>query len=220
MNSKDNRTMMDDNLKQQRERLKTVMEYLRTIGYSQKDIIDKLCDSCKNDEELYEYCEKLDEPTFSGYKSGKIKYIPEKLLQALHKCYNINPDYVRCKSDFILDILGEQYNYFCKFVQSWRAEEREAIDPSGDHYTVKELFLKIDKNFIDFLFEVYKTKALNELGICSSEDEIESLKKVFMSKPDIQEFVLTPVKTHFKIIEDRKKASDSLNNLLRYIQSE
>lgn len=220
MNSKDNRTMMDENLKQQRERLKTVMGYLRTLGYSQIDIIDKLYDCCKEDDELCEYCLKLDEPTLSGYKSGKIKYIPEKLLHALHKCYNINPDYVRCKSDFITDILGEKYKYFCKFAQSWRAEEREAIDPSGGHYTVKELFLKIDKNFIEFLFEVYKTNILDNFGIGSAEYEIENLKKVFLSNPDIQEFVLTPAETHFKIIEDRKNASEMLDNLLKYLQSE
>lgn len=220
MNSKDNRTMMDDNLKQQRERLKTVMEYLRTLGYSQKDVIDKMCNCCEEGDELYDYCSKLDEPTLSGYKSGKIKYIPEKLLQALHKCYSINPEYIRLQSELMLDTLGEYYKYFEKLVKSWRVEECEQRDPKGNNYTVKQIYLKIDKNFFDFLFDVKKASLFDEIGVGSSTAEIENLKRLYLSKPNIQEYVLSPVETHFKIIEDQKYVDNMVVDLLKILQSD
>ena len=208
---------MNDNdirLEQQRDRLEDVFSYLRTMGITRKEIADRVSHSYSDNSK------SIDEATLSSYKNGKIKYIPTEFLEALHSCFKINPDYIRVKSDSMLDVLGEQYTHFEAFAKSWRAEEHLAVDPSGNNYTVKELFLKIDKNFIDFLFEVYKTRVLDDFGIGFAQDEIENLKKVFLSSPDIHEYVLTPVKTHFKVIEDRKNASEMLNNLLNYLQSE
>ncbi len=53
----------ENNLSKQRERLKEVFCYLKSIGYSQKDIADELSKS--DDERL----QRMDEPTLSSYKS-------------------------------------------------------------------------------------------------------------------------------------------------------
>ena len=74
--------------------------------------------------------------------------IPDKLLRILQKEYYINPDYILCKSDSILDTLPYKFNHFLKFVDRWFA-----VFDNADSSDSQEAFLhiEIDRNFYDFI---------------------------------------------------------------------
>lgn len=198
----------ENNLSKQRERLKEVFCYLKSIGYSQKDIADELSKS--DDERL----QRMDEPTLSSYKSGKIKHIPNNLLEGLHDLYYINPDYIRLESDLMLDNLGKTYHYFEKFANTWSAHIKSKRKLNGEEYDAPMIYLEMDRNFFDYLFDIYKTQIVEQNGIHISNDEIENLKKLYTGQPNIQEFVLLPRKIYSKIIDDREEKNKKANEVL------
>lgn len=198
-------------LSQQRERLKEVFSYLKSMGYSQKDIADELSKSA--DKKL----QRIDESTLSSYKSGKIKHIPNNLLEELHNIYNINPDYIRLESNLMFDNFGDKYKHFDKLFQSWHAINTTSRNLNGKDYDTPKIYLEMDRNFFDFLFDIYKVKCFEQEGIHISPDEIENLKKLYDSKdgkPNIQEFVLLPRTTYCEIIDDRTEKNKKANEVL------
>ncbi len=124
-------------MKQQRNRLKIVCEYLKSTGISQRDIADEV--DCNEDK-------------LSHLKSGKIKYIPDELLSKLHKAYNINPNYIRIRSDILLDMVGHKFEQFESFVDSWNTVKK------GNH---EYLHITMDQNFYNFLIATNRSNIIS-----------------------------------------------------------
>lgn len=181
----------EENLKQQRKRLTEVIEYLKANGIKQKEICIQA---------------DVDETALSSYKSGKIKYIPSKFLNILQKVYEINPDYIRLTSEEMLDDKGEKYLYFEKVVDEW-----ETVDSKDNKY----LYLKMDKNFYDFLLEYDNYRKANAEGI-SVDDKIGELKMMYAGTPDIEEFVVLPRNIFFNILSDIKKEKKCLEEIIAF----
>lgn len=184
---------MEKELKKQRERYSAVIDYLKTQGKSQK----KICDTIG----------KYDEATLSGFKSGTPKYIPDDLLERLHKFYNINPLYIRLESDFMLDMEWEKFNSFVSFVDSWDTVIRG--DNSYLHFTM-------DKAFYDFLISVDKIK-LTENNFSNFEDVLKNVKDKYTKDLGTDEYVVIPKNEFIQIVkssvEDRKQLSEVIDIL-------
>ena len=80
-------------------------------------------------------------------------------------------------------------------------EEWETVKGDGDEY----LYLKMDKNFYDFLIEYDKFRKANDEGIPTGK--IEELKAMYEGTPDIEEFVVLPRNVFFEIVRDTNKAT-------------
>ena len=174
-------------LKEQRERLSKVFEYLKKQGISQREIADNT---------------DTEEATLSSYKSGKIKYIPNAFLENLRRIYNITPRFIRRDSDYMIDIQGMKLSNFKSFVKSWDVIDRTTMDSNGKRNVQKYLHFTMDKNFYDFLIEVDKAhQAVNE-GLSDLTGEIEQLKEIFSGEPDLQEFVLVPRNNFINAVTD------------------
>ncbi len=192
----------DNDLLKQRERLSKVFKYLKQNGYSQKNIVDEIND------------ESIDETTLSCYKSGKIKYIPNLFLESLHDIFNINPNYIRLKSDVMLDVLGEKYHYFESLVESWHVREIEINDEKGNAYEVPKIEMKLDRNFFDFLFEVNKLRFVDEEGVASFKDNIDIIKQLYTDEERIEDFVLIPKEKFEKLSCYESEKIKKLNEVI------
>ena len=153
-----------------------------------------------------------DESYFSDLKSGKRKKIPEKLIKALHEHYNINPDYLRAKSDCPFDDADFKLESFLNFVNDWN------VLNSNDNKD-KYLHLTFDRNFYDFLIDFNRAIEITEEGFSSIEQEKKALEELYFSEPSPKEFVLIPRNNFMEIvneaIEDHKKISEVIN-LIEY----
>ncbi|MDL2212166.1 hypothetical protein LJB88_04750 [Erysipelotrichaceae bacterium OttesenSCG-928-M19] len=166
-----------DSLDIQRKRLEEVLNYLKSIGYKQYDI-------CFNT--------GIHETNLPHYKSGKIKKIPEDFLIGLQNNYDINPDYIRNKSDEMLDSKGEKYKYFEKLVDEWGVVKEE-----DNNY----LYLRLDENFYNFLIELDEYRKAEEDGIIVVEEKINELKEIHSSKINLADYVLIPRNNFVEIIQ-------------------
>lgn len=178
-------------LEQQRERLDTVLKYLKVNGVIQKEI-------CIQSD--------IDETALSSYKSGKIKYIPSDFLNSLHENYGINPDYIRLKSNEMLDDKGSKYSNFEKVVDTW-----ETVQSKNKSY----LYIKMDRNFYDFLIEYDQYRKADEEGI-STDDKIGELKAIYDGIPNIEEFVVLPRNVFFNILSDTKSKRKQLEEIITF----
>ena len=174
----------EKNLQEMRNRLKEVLQKMKISGIKQKQISAKT---------------GIEYTAISHYMSGKIKYIPNEFLEKLHEYYWINPDYIHLKSDRMFDDTGEKYSFFEKIIEEW-----ETVKGDGDEY----LYLKMDKNFYDFLIEYDKFRKANDEGIPTGK--IEELKAMYEGTPDIEEFVVLPRNVFFEIVRDTNKATKNL----------
>lgn len=175
----------------QRNRLDEVLKELKKRGIKQRELCEKA---------------NLDYSAISHYKSGKIKYIPDKFLETLYKYYGVNPAYIRLESKEMFDDKGEKYSHFEKVVEEW-----ETVKSKDDKY----LYLKMDKNFYDFLIEYDRYRKVAGEGI-STEDKIADLKTLYEGDPDIEEFVVLPRNIFFEIVGDTKKAEKSLEEIVDF----
>ena len=114
------------------KRFTEILRLLKAKGIKQIQIIRKI-----------EADYSCDETVFSNLKSGKIKNIPDALIDALHKHYNVNPGYLRLESDSPFDTIEIKLENFENFVDNW-----DIVENGEDKY----LHLTIDRNFYDFLF--------------------------------------------------------------------
>lgn len=182
-------------LNQQRKRLKSVIDYLKANGTMQKTI-----------------CIQTDitETALCSYKNGKIKYIPNEFLENLHERYGINPDYIRLKSKEMLDDKGEKYSHFEKVVDSWETATKRADNGEEKKY----LYLKMDKNFYDFLIEYDTYRKAEDEGIPIGK--IKELKAMYEGTPDIHEFVVLPKNTLFDIVSDTVEKDKKIEKLINF----
>lgn len=144
-----------------------------------------------------EVCNKLDikeESKISNMKSGKLK-ISDEFLEGLHKHYNINPDYIRCNSDYMFDILFEKLNAFVKFVSSWDTVKKG--DKNYLHFTMQQ-------SFYDFLLSVDKARLI-ENNFSSFEKIINDIKQNFIEDSELTEFVVIPKNEFTQIVQSAVK---------------
>lgn len=187
-------------LDEQRQRFCSVIDYLKEHGKSQNKICDEI--GC------------YDKTQLSHLKSGKIKYIPDDLLESLHKIYNINPLYIRVESDFMLDTEWEKFDSFVKFVDTWDTVKKG--DKNYLHLTMDQAFyeflLSVDKatlvkdNFKDFnkILENIKNKHQKDKGTC---------EYVIIPKNEFTQIVQSAVENrkHFSEVIDILEHSDYIN---------
>lgn len=179
----------DDILKQKRNRLKIVFEYLKSAGISQRDIADQV--DCNEDE-------------LSHLKSGKIKYIPDELLSKLHKAYNINPNYIRLRSDILLDMVGHKLEQFESFVDSWNTVKK------GDH---EYLHITMDQNFYNFLIATDRANIVSTHKT-TLEFEINSLKESNNLPSCPNEFVIIPRNNFIDIVQEASQEQKQLSEVI------
>ncbi len=184
-------------LNEQRERLIQIFDYLRLIGANQSTICKKLSENKLN----------YDESQLSHIKSGKIKYIPDDLLERLHDIYNINPLYVRLESDFMLDTEWEKFKSFVNFVDTW-----DTVKKGDKNY----LHLTMDQSFYDFLISVDKANLIKE-NFKNFEKILENIKGKHQEDKGTSEYVVIPKNEFIQIVqsaaEDRKQFSEIIDIL-------
>ena len=174
----------------QRERLKAVLEYLKTQGFKQKEIAE----SCF-----------LDPYDISHLKSGTLKHIPENFLAALRTKYYINPEYIRGTSDIMLDIQGTMLENFGKVMIEW-----DSITKGQNQY----LHLKMDNNFYKFLLDVSKATLAEAEQSLVTKAKIKEMEKLHKGKPDIKEYVLIPRNNFVEYLMDEQNAEKQLSEIL------
>lgn len=182
------------NLDEQRERLKSVLEYLYTKDYTQKDICGKI---------------GITQSDLTHYKNGKVKVIPQTFLEKMQKEFHINPDYIRLESEEMLDIKGEKYLIFEKVVEGWTTVER------GDN---KYLHFQMDKNFYDFLIELNEYREMEQKGLGNIADKIEELKQLYAGDPNVEEFVLISRNNFIEILQEIEKEKKSLAEIIDFTE--
>lgn len=180
----------DSILKEQRERLSKVFEYLKKQGVSQREIAGNT---------------DTDTVTLSHYKNGKIKYIPNTFLENMKAVYNINPRYIRLDSNCMVDIPGMKLSNFETFVDSWDVVNKTTMDSGGNRIVEKYLHFTMDKNFYEFLIDVDKARQVVNEGLSDLSGEIEELKEIFSGEPELREFVLVPRNFFIDMLTDLVK---------------
>lgn len=184
-------------LNEQRERLIQVFDYLRLIGVNQSTICEKLSKNKPN----------YDESQLSHIKSGKIKYIPDDLLERLHDIYNINPLYVGLESDFMLDTEWEKFKSFVNFVDTW-----DTVKKGDKNY----LHLTMDQSFYDFLISVDKANLIKD-NFKNFEKILENIKGKHQEDKGTSEYVVIPKNEFIQIVQsavdDRKQFSEIIDIL-------
>lgn len=188
---------MDDkqNLKRQKERLKNVFRFLRNNGITQEMVAEKI------------YKEKS---FISRLISDKDKKIPDDFLLKLRDMYDINPNYIRDKSDFISYSLGKMLKNFEAIVKDW-----DTVYKGERQY----LRLRMDENFYNFLVDYDKIK-LKELEGRSLEAAIEDLKDKLTKKPKIKEYVLLPRNVFIELALEAKKERQILDEVVELFSYE
>ena len=185
-------------LNEQRERLIQVFDYLRLIGVNQSAICEKLSKNKPN----------YDESQLSHIKSGKIKYIPDDLLERLHDIYNINPLYVRLESDFMLDTEWEKFKSFVNFVDTWDTVKR------GDK---NYLHLTMDQSFYDFLISVDKANLIKD-NFKNFEKILENIKGKHQEDKGTSEYVLIPRNEFTQIVQSTVENRKQFNEIIDILE--
>lgn len=129
--------MYDLGIEEQRKQFCKVLDYLTSIGHTQKDIAAKI---------------GSDYVSLSHLRSGKIKNIPSELVDNLHEEFDINPEFIYSGSDYMIDIPGLKLTNFEHFVDKW-----DIVDHDPKPY----VRFSINENFYNFLLEVYAQKEIS-----------------------------------------------------------
>ena len=187
--------MMKSNigLEMQRERLNEVLDILKKRGVTQKTICDELI---------------CDESYLSSLKSGKVKKIPDKVLDVLQKVGGINPAYIRLESDYVFFALGKPFEHFEKFVSSWETVK---------HDDCSYLYLTMDRNFYDYLLEVDKAKLASDSIEVDEKELIKIIEPLYDGAPRPQKFVILPCDDCTEIIESAKENRKKLAEVIDLI---
>lgn len=124
-----------------------------------------------------------DETYFSDLKSGKRKKIPDQLIDGLHKHFNVNPDYLRLKSDLPFDnAIDHKLENFLNLVDDWN------VAISNDDENEKYLHLTLDRNFYDFLIKFNRAHEITDEGFSSIDQEKDTLKNFTLQIHPLKNF--------------------------------
>ena len=160
----------------------------------------------------------IDRSTINKYKNGKLKQIPELVLNSLHELYHINPNYLLGTSDEMLDRAQIQLHKFESFVSNWNSTEKTYRDNDRNLVTNKYLYLSLDKNFYKLLLEINSAELHKEINEAGYNAHIEDAKKKYNNqkfKP-LHDYVLIPKNDFFDIITDEKTKQATLDSMINY----
>lgn len=181
---------------EQREKLITVIDYLKSKGIKQKDIAVEI---------------GVDNIYISHLRSGKIKKITPEVIEGLHDVYNINPQYITHGASNMFDTAGLKYENFDSFVDSWDLVEHE--DKEYLHFAM-------DENFYKFLVNVFNLKEASSktddvVKAAEAFDKaLDSLKENYQPSKTSKEYVLIPADDMLEIAQDNIPKRKSLGEVI------
>lgn len=176
-------------LNEQRERLIQVFDYLRLIGDNQSTICKKLSENKPN----------YDESQLSHIKSGKIKYIPNDLLEKLHDIYNINPLYVRLKSEYMFDVTWKEFKGLNDFAKSWNT-----VTVNGKRC----LKISIKPSFYEFLKNVSKAELIRD-SFSDFNEIIRNVEAKSQTDDRFSDFFIIPKDYFMEIVQGNDALEES-----------
>ncbi len=148
-------------------------------------------------------CYSITPAKINQYMSLFIRNIPDEVITALHKLYNINPDYLRGESDVMLDSAKIYLESMEKIVKTWSTAERHYIDETNGPSVDRYLHITMDSDFYHFLVETDKAKMLQEMGMKSFDEEFQKCRENYNEKreKEFKEYVLIPRSEFFKMTD-------------------
>lgn len=181
----------------QKERLVEVIEYLKSMDITQKEI-------CKATD--------ISEQDLSHYKrkNGKIKVIPDTFLEKLETVYSINKEYIRGTSKYKLNTRLLGFEHFEKFVDDWTTVKRK-----DNQY----LYIEMEENFYNYLIELDKLRKIEDKNQLQLDDEIKTLGKKYENYSMVREYIVLPKNNFIEIVQEYvedEKTFDSLISLFEY----
>lgn len=199
-----NRETLTPKTDTQAKRFEDVLKFLDKRGITQAEIAKTA---------------NIDPAVLSRFKSGKTKSISVDLVNTLQNNYFINPRYISCDSDIMVDIMGKKLSALENFVDSWDTVVKQKMI-RGERITKNYLHFTMDKNLYDFLIEVDKAQLISEEGISSLYNEINSLKELYESDPKPQEYVVIPKNDYAKIVKDYIDARQVVDEIMNFAEEE
>lgn len=159
--------------------------------------------------------ESIGSSDISKLKSDPKKKIKKELIEQLENLYNVNPDFLKMKSNIPFKTIRTKLEYFEKFVDDWDVVKKEHND---------YLHITMDSSFYDYLLELSKLNEADEEGFVNyeaSEKDIEELytgtsipkKYVIIPCDDFKQYVVTSV-------EQENEAKKALDFILEYCKYE
>ena len=173
------------------DRLSIVTNYIKNEhNIHQNDIVEKF-----NEDPRYA---SIPDGGYSHYKSGDTR-IPDDLITFLFENYNINPDYINCKSNFMINIENDKLKHFEQIVTDWMTSYEKskcAIAPE------RVLHIEMDGGFYSFLITNSLIQLLEkELKETKNTLVDESKKTTNNEEENVERFVLIPESKWVELIE-------------------
>lgn len=128
--------------------------------------------------------------------------IPSWVLDALHRRYNINPDYIIGNSDSMFDEAGITYKCFSKIFPEWKTVNASFIDENNIPHTDQYLLLTTNSHLYEFLKQADSARYTTSEGMIRFNQNLKEYEKEFNNKNDSQykEYVLLPTEDLDKIL--------------------
>lgn len=176
----------------QKERLVEVIEYLKSIDITQKQI----CNATDISEQDLSHYKK---------KDGKIKVIPNKFLEKLEETYSINIEFIRGTSKYMLNTRMLGFEHFEKFVDDWTTVKRK-----DNQY----LYIEMEENFYNYLIDLDTLRKIEDMNQLKLEDEIKNLGKKYESDSVVREYVVLPKNNFIEIVQEYMEVEKTFNSLV------
>lgn len=201
-------------IEQQRQQFIKVINYLNSKNIKNSTIADTL---------------SIEPDKLSKLCSGAIKSISSDIIEKLHKCLYVNPQFITHGASNMFDTLGLKYENFDKFIDSWDLVEHE-----NNSY----LHFYMDESFYNFLINVYTLKETStkldetnkiaeafDLTLGSLKDKSSSLKGDkylrFSSDAQLKRFVQSVFEqSEFSSVLDSKQLEKAFNKALEILKKD
>ena len=188
----------------QSKRFSNVLDYLKSKGISNREVLDCYIFETNDNSIL-----NRDDTYFSNIKAGKIKNIPNSLIIFLQNKYHINPDYLNLESSHMLDTTNENIKNFEKILR-----EKNIVNGDNNKY----LHVTIDKNLIDLLTSIIELdKYAKDNPSFDYEQERRNLIESFSNEPNPTEYVLLPRNYFSKIVKESKNKAEKVQDVINLI---
>lgn len=189
-----------------------------------KKVIDYLCEHFKlTQKEIAEQIAKETGMHFEKYRINQLcnsNSIPENVIDALHKLYNINKRFLECKSEIMLDEVNVFDYTLEKIVSKWETIEEIYTNAKGENINAKILCVTGDSRIYNLLRNVNYEDYLKEHEKKEySESFLENINN-FLDKDleNMCEYLVIPKKTLFEIITSEVKDEIYFESLLSSLQ--
>ena len=149
------------------------------------------------------------------------KFITDEIINAFHECFNVNPLYIKGRSESMYDDMKVECEFFKKLVEEFSVEKRYYLDSDEQELYEDFLVLKIKHDFYNFLIEVANLQTLKKQD---EKQYHEELNKIFvkynklkeenkLKKEDISygKYALLPENYLLEIADDEVESHYELN---------